>query len=268
MESIRALSSGSSKSSSNSSSHEIYIMKRESARLAVAIFKSKGGEIHYQGTTYRKVAGQLGNNDEARYNADPPILYLQKIYYCQRKLEELNSKASGSSGPRENLEALTGEHFTPEDAQQVEKIRGLINHEYLVLELQASPTEKLHIHADKRSGPDPGIHVDKALPEDYDKKKVVLLEIHCGGVPMKLNSLVDRLSKADIEDYNLRNNNCWDYALRATKVVLNECILGARSGVEEVARLQEEIRNLEANLTKKGIVHTWKKASEWYSSRK
>jgi len=144
--------------------------------------------------------------------------------------------------------------------------RGLINHEYLVLELvpevQSSPSDKRYILAEKVGGKGKaGIHVQMAEPADYDEKNVVLLEIECGGVPMRLDNLQKLLLEADTPHYNLRDHNCWDYATTATKRLLNECITKVSSGGDEAkrARLQRELQDLEANLNAKNIVKTWKR---------
>jgi hypothetical protein len=147
--------------------------------------------------------------------------------------------------------------------------RGLINHEYLVLKVQSSPSDNLYILAEKVGNKGKvGIHVQVAYPEDYDEKNVVLLEIDCGGVPMKLDSLEKLLLEADTPDYNLRDHNCWDYATSATKRLLNECIAKVSGGDEaKRARLQQELQDLEANLNSKNIVNTWKKVIGWSTSR-
>jgi hypothetical protein len=150
-------------------------------------------------------------------------------------------------------------------------MRGLINHEYLVLEVQSSsPTEKLYILAEKIGGKgEAGIYIQKAEPADYDKKNVVLLDIDCGGVPMKLDSLQSLLLEADTPHYNLRDHNCWDYATSATKRLLMECIAKVSGGDEaKRARLQQELQDLEANLNSKNIVNTWKKVVGWSTSRR
>jgi hypothetical protein len=151
-------------------------------------------------------------------------------------------------------------------------MRGLINHDYLVLEVQpSSPTEKLYILAHKIGGKSgAGIYIQMALPADYDKKYVVLLGIDCGGVPMKLDSLQSLLLEADTPHYNVRDHNCWDYATSATKRVLNECIAKVISGGDEakVARLQQELQELEAKLTNKNFINTCKKVIGWSTSRR
>ena len=146
------------------------------------------------------------------------------------------------------------------------QMRGLINHDYLVLEVQSSsPVETLYILAQKNSGKGTaGIYIQKAEPEDYDEKNVVLLGIDCGGVPMKLDSLQTLLLEADTPHYNLQDNNCWDYATKATKRLLNECIFKVSGGDEaKRARLQKALQYLEANLYSKNIINIWKRLVAW-----
>ena len=148
-------------------------------------------------------------------------------------------------------------------------MRGLINHEYLVLEVQSSPTDKLYILAEKKGGKGKaGIYIQKAEPGDYDEKNVVLLGIDCGGVPMKLDSLQNLLLEADTPHYNLRDHNCWDYATSAVKRLLMECITKVSGGDEAKRQLQKELQDLEANLNSKGIVKTWEKVIGWSTSRR
>ena len=148
-------------------------------------------------------------------------------------------------------------------------MRGLINHEYLVLEVQSSTTEKLYILAEKNGGKgEAGIYIQKAEPGDYDEKNVVLLGIDCGGVPMKLDSLQNLLLEADTPHYNLRDHNCWDYATSAAKRLLMECIVKVSGGDEAKRQLQKELQDLEANLNSKGIVKTWEKVIGWSTSRR
>jgi hypothetical protein len=74
------------------------------------------------------------------------------------------------------------------------QIQALIDHEYLVLEVQSSPTDKLYILAQKCSGEgEAGIYVQNASQADCDEKNVALHVIDCGGVPMKLDSLQNLL---------------------------------------------------------------------------
>ncbi len=150
-------------------------------------------------------------------------------------------------------------------------MRGFINHEYLVLELQSNSSDKLYILAEKRGGKGgAGIYIKKAEPAEYDEKNVVLLGIDCGGVGMQLDSLQNLLLEADTPHYNLRDHNCWDYATSATKRVLLECIAKVISSGAEAkrARLEKALQDLEANLNSKNIVNTWKKVTGWSTSRK
>ena len=147
------------------------------------------------------------------------------------------------------------------------QMRGFINHEYLVLELQEVPTDKLYILAEKTGGEDgAGITVQMAEPADFDLKQVVL-HFDCGWVAMNLDSLQKLLLEADTPHYDLQDHNCWDYATSATKRVLMECIAKV-SGEDEAkkAKLEKALQDLEANLNAQGIFNVWKKAVEWWAN--
>ena len=145
---------------------------------------------------------------------------------------------------------------------------GSINHEYLVLEVQSNPTDKLYILAEKTCGENgAGITVQRAEPADCDQQQVVLHVIDCGGVAMTLDSLQKLLLEADTPHYDLRDHNCWDYATSATKRLLMECIAKV-SGEDEAkkAKLEKALQDLEANLNAQGIFNVWKKAVEWWAN--
>ena len=146
-------------------------------------------------------------------------------------------------------------------------MRGFINHEYLVLELQSNPTDKLYILAEKTGGENgAGITVQRAEPADYDQQQVVLHVIDCGGVAMKLDSLQKLLLEADTPHYDLRNHNSWDYATIATKRVLEECIAKVSGGDEaKKAQLEKALQDLEANLNALHICNVCIKAAEWWA---
>lgn len=121
-----ANSTASSRSVLKNSSHMSNKVKREVARLAVDSFKSMsagGSNVTDDGKKYPRLAGELGDEDFKRYCADPPILSLQKIHYCQSKLEQLKMMASGSfESSKKELKDLTGEEVTTEEAQGIQKV--------------------------------------------------------------------------------------------------------------------------------------------------
>ena len=121
-----AKSSAASQSVLKTSSHLSNKGQREVARLAVDAFKSiAAGErnVTDDGQKYPKLAGELGDKDFARYCKHPPILSLQKIFYCQIKLEQLKTMTSGSfESSKKELKDLTGEEVTTEEAQEIQKV--------------------------------------------------------------------------------------------------------------------------------------------------
>ena len=122
-----AKASASSQSVSKMSSHMSNKVKREVARLAVDAYRalSTAGErnITYKGKKYPKLAGDLGDEDFKRYCTDPPIISLQKIYYCQSSLQQLANVASGSfASNQKELKDLTGEEVTTDEAQEIQKV--------------------------------------------------------------------------------------------------------------------------------------------------
>ena len=105
---------------------------REVARLAVDVYRNLstagGRNITYNGKLYPKLAGD-GDGDEHFGRppppppADPPILSLQKIYYCQSGFEQLENTASGSFASLQKvLKNLTSEEVTTDEAEEIQKV--------------------------------------------------------------------------------------------------------------------------------------------------
>jgi hypothetical protein len=119
-------STASSRSVLKNSSHISNKVKREVARLAVDSFKSmsaEGRNITDDGKKYARLAGELGDDDFKRYCAEPPVLSLQKIHYCQSRLEQFKNMASGSlESSKKELKDLSGEEVTTEAAQGIQKV--------------------------------------------------------------------------------------------------------------------------------------------------
>jgi hypothetical protein len=119
-------STSSSRSASKSSSHMSNKVKREVARLAVDAFKSmsaEGRNVTDDGKKYARLAGELGDDDFKRYCAEPPILSVQKIHYCQSMLEQFKNMASGSlESSKKELKNLSGEQVTTEEVQGIQKV--------------------------------------------------------------------------------------------------------------------------------------------------
>ena len=121
-----ANSSASSQSVLRTSSSVSHQVQREVARLAVDAFRSMsagGRNVTDDGQKYPKLAGALGEKDFARYSKHPPILSLQKILYCQRRLESLDMMTSGNfESMKKEMKDLTGEEVTTEGAQEIQKV--------------------------------------------------------------------------------------------------------------------------------------------------
>ena len=100
--------------------------QREVVRLAVACHATITGDgmsVTENGKKYPRLAGELGEDDFKRYCAEPPILSLQKIHYCQSRLEQLKMMASGSlESSKKELKDLSGEQVTTEEAQGIQKV--------------------------------------------------------------------------------------------------------------------------------------------------
>ena len=147
----------------------------------------------------------------------------------------------------------------------------LINHDYLVLLIRSGEGEAFHIKAEKVAGVDEdfnqhGIHIT-ILPEglnDKDLKRCCLHRIDCN-IYVALEDILATLKK-ESPTYDVVHNNCWDYARRTTKSLLNDCLnlLGARHSQfmyspGEYSRLHGELESLENNLAKKHTANTFQR---------
>ena len=102
-------------------------VNRQIAKLAVDAYRrlstAGGNNIIYNGKKYPKLAGELGDEDFKRYSTDPPIVSLQKIYYCQSSVEDLARMTSGSfASNQKELKDLTGGEVTTDEAQEIQKV--------------------------------------------------------------------------------------------------------------------------------------------------
>ncbi|KAG0601170.1 hypothetical protein M758_11G089500 [Ceratodon purpureus] len=250
--------SNSSRASLASSSTASHKLKRGIAQIALDSSNlSMGVNLNVQDGDYFETL-ELGTNDKKALN-EPQGLALIKIDYCQRGLM---GQFMSSADVLQSLQ----------QAGKVKEMRNLINHDYLVLELQrgGSSSEMLYILAQKlgrmsstsssNSTGGAGIHIT-SIPVNslreilHDGVKVH--SVDCGKKFIPLDKLNSILQKED-PNYSLRNNNCWDYALATTKWLVMECIRAEGTDRDEKDRLQQELDNLEANLNAKQMFNTAK----------
>jgi len=136
----------------------------------------------------------------------------------------------------------------------------LINHDFLMLKLQPGAPDKpaIYIMAEKvaagEDGSKAGIHI--SIPEGGEnmERKCCLRRIECRSQIGLLD--LTAILKKQSPDYDLINDNCWDYARNTTKFLLEECILRSSGACEDQKRLQKELKNLDANLVNKHFVNT------------
>lgn len=136
-------------------------------------------------------------------------------------------------------------------------MRGIINHDYIVVELVPKSGDNLHILAEKRSEGPPGIHVRKAVPAEYKDECVVTLDVNCYDVPMDLNTIEECLLQADTPDYNVKTHNCWDYATIACKQLL-KCVSEFAVDVGTKEQLLKQLTDLNDNLLRAQMFNAWK----------
>jgi hypothetical protein len=138
----------------------------------------------------------------------------------------------------------------------------LINHDFLILKIQSRPPQwqpPIYIIAEKvgrNEEAEAGIYITKFEkdPADIDTK-CALLSINCHGTCFgSLLNLVGIL-KSCSPDYNVKHNNCWDYAVSTTELLLNECIRISREcgRAEEERNMLHELNHLKSNITKKHL---------------
>ncbi|KAG0556980.1 hypothetical protein KC19_11G092700 [Ceratodon purpureus] len=261
--------SNSSRASLASSSTASHKLKRGIAQIALDSSNlSMGVNLNVQDGDYFETL-ELGTNDKKALN-EPQGLALIKIDYCQRGLM---GQFMSSADVLQSLRKDSGlPDVSLEQAGKVKEMRNLINHDYLVLELQrgGSSSEMLYILAQKlgrmsstsssNSTGGAGIHIT-SIPVNslreilHDGVKVH--SVDCGKKFIPLDKLNSILQKED-PNYSLRNNNCWDYALATTKWLVMECIRAEGTDRDEKDRLQQELDNLEANLNAKQMFSTAK----------
>lgn len=149
------------------------------------------------------------------------------------------------------------------------QMRGLINHDYLVLELESGGAAKLHIFAEKLTGraQEVGIHIEALVDKsevDYRLHEGVRLYAMQCRTKIRLPKIEEILKVATDPHYNLKDNNCWDYAFAATRRLLNECTACVGPESPEYNRLKQMHDNLEGDLNRKSIKATLKTA--WNSA--
>lgn len=152
-------------------------------------------------------------------------------------------------------------------------MRALINHDYLVVEVQPGETDagSLYILAHKlgkgtgsSSNSKAGIHIS-LIPADEVSDNlhtgVQVYTVRCGNLRIPFKKVTQVLKEAD-PHYSLRDNNCWDYATATTKRLLQECIHAEGISAGEKARLQKELNDFESNLNSRQMMSTFKMVSD------
>lgn len=151
----------------------------------------------------------------------------------------------------------------------------LINHDFLILKIQSRPRHwhawqpPIYIVAEKvgrNEEDEAGILITKLEtdPADIDTK-CALLSIDCHGTCFgSLLNLVGIL-KSCSPNYNVKHNNCWDYAVSTTKLLLNECIRISRERgrAEEERKMLHELKNLKSEIVKKHIGNQGKRVKNF-----
>lgn len=180
--------------------------------------------IKQSGDVYNRVGIRLYEkllNDEA--------LTLVNIHYCQVGLGRVTFNAQG-----EKMSQRSGK-------------RGLINHDYLLLVLRpGGPNAKpvcIKAHKSRDSGFE-GIYIDHILDvPSSDNEYVRLFTVDCGNARIRMGDIFNILTK-ESADYHLIHSNCWIYAFRTAKRLLQACIKTPGISSAEKARLQTEHDNL------------------------
>lgn len=183
---------------------------------------------------YCKIAGKLG---ETRYRklCNDTRLVLEEIFICQEELELVGTCL------RSIRRRLNPNH------NETEEKRRLIDHVFLILKIQPGEGPALHIKAAKLFGVDDegngqGIHISVEADED-DRTRAMLCRcglhsIECS-IGVRLDSLIAVLKKWN-PYYDVKRDNCWDYARETTKLLLGACMEIVGSGHPKHKRLVAE----------------------------
>ncbi|KAG0612882.1 hypothetical protein M758_6G059600 [Ceratodon purpureus] len=218
-----------------------YSSIRGAARKAIDFLDLKAPAV--EGSVHNYVEAKLGTRKYERLCQDEELV-LKKVCYLQRGLD--------LGGSVQAVRQLVRRSNFDESEQR----RSLLNHDSLLLEIQhGNPNEPstLHIVAEKLGGTPteeetPGIHIypcerlqDKAIDSLHD--------IDCGSARLSFRKILAVLEKKG-SGYDLRDDNCWDYARKTTKWLLEACIEALESDgeFEEARRLQTEKAQLKLNL--------------------
>lgn len=215
------------------------------------------------GDVYCHISGTLG---DTKYNAFCTDCTLVTINYCERALEQV-----AQISVQGLQDASGGSDVSAAQVQKIKEMRGLINHDYLVLELESGGAAKLHILAEKLTGRahEVGIHIEALVDKsevDYRLHEGVRLYAMQCRTKIRLPKIEEILKVATDPHYNLKDNNCWDYAFAATRRLLNECTACVGPESPEYNRLKQMHDNLEGDLNRKSIKATLKTACEYIRS--
>ncbi|XP_024397987.1 uncharacterized protein [Physcomitrium patens] len=244
-----------------------YRSRRSIVNTALELAKQHTGDSAHlttiAGDVYCHISGTLG---DTKYNAFCTDCTLVTINYCERALEQV-----AQISVQGLQDASGGSDVSAAQVQKIKEMRGLINHDYLVLELESGGAAKLHILAEKLTGraQEVGIHIEALVDKsevDYRLHEGVRLYAMQCRTKIGLSKIEEILKGATDAHYNLKDNNCWDYAFAATRRLLNECTACVGPESPEYNRLKQMHDNLEGDLNRKSIKATLKTACEYIRS--
>ncbi|KAG0612881.1 hypothetical protein M758_6G059500 [Ceratodon purpureus] len=219
------------------------------------------------GDTHSDLKPRIGNKKyDAMCAGDLPKLV--NITYCQRALEVMDMNKDqlvDASGEKDLSDAVV------EDVKEIQK-RGLINHDFLVLEIQpGNGGENFYILAEKLRRDEEGrvgifvTYRSKGDAPCWYNKDTKLYTVFCRMKQIALNKLEKVLLSAD-PNYCLQGNNCWEYAMRTVQNLLLELAEDCKTSEAEIkTKLLEEYTNLEANLNDSNIKNHWEDIKNWFS---
>jgi hypothetical protein len=132
----------------------------------------------------------------------------------------------------------------------------------MVQEIRAVPA--LHIKAEKLAkgtGGPAGIYVSVLKNPEEVERRCCLFNIECRS-NIGFTALM-KILKKELPNYHIKNYNCWDYARRTTKSLLQACIDTKREGCEDHRRLQVELEGVEYKIVRHHFVNTVKSAGNY-----
>lgn len=204
--------------------------------ISQAVSKTVPGDI------YNTVEAQIGKTSYASITK----VTLERIYYEEVGLTFLEDA---------NLEVRKALY---DAGATSEKMRFLLNHDFLVLEIhcdgddRAKALNPLYIQAEKVGAPEESVGIVVGLAQKFDKNNTPTLVrcVECK-VPFDcLKDVVDIVEKFEPKDYNLGSSNCMDYAVATYKELLGACVQRCGRDDKQKRQLQKESDEIEGYLGK------------------